>query len=55
MGCGFRVGKSLALGLVKPEVAIIGHTLEIEILGHLYQATILAESPYDPENVKLRG
>jgi dimethylglycine dehydrogenase len=53
-GYGFRVEKSLALGLVKPEVAIVGNTLEIEILGHLYHATILAESPYDPENVKLR-
>tara|TARA_B100000780_G_C21062171_1_gene426998 strand:- start:406 stop:1272 length:867 start_codon:yes stop_codon:yes gene_type:complete len=54
-GYGFRVGKSLALGMVKPELAVIGIQLEIEILGEMYQATVVEESPFDPSNVKLRA
>jgi dimethylglycine dehydrogenase len=54
-GYGFRLGKSLALGLVKPELAEPGTSLEIEILGELYQATVIEESPYDPDNQRLRA
>ncbi|WP_424947223.1 GcvT family protein [Candidatus Spongiihabitans sp.] len=54
-GYGFRVEKSLALGLVKPELATIGTELEIEILGKPRPATVIAESPYDAENQVLRG
>ena len=52
---GFRIGKSLALGMVKPELANVGQKLKIEILGEKYDATILDESPYDPENNLLRA
>ena len=54
-GYGFRVAKSLALGLVKPECALMGTELEIEILGERYRATVIAESPYDPQNNALRS
>lgn len=52
---GFRLGKSLALAMVLPELAEIGSQLEIEVLGDRYQATVLGESPYDPENLRLRA
>lgn len=52
-GFGFRVNKSLAMGMVKPELAIPGNKLDIEILGKLYKATILTESPFDPKNERL--
>ena len=52
---GFRVGKSLALAMVKPELAEVGTTLEMDILGAMYRATVIPESPYDPENERLRG
>jgi dimethylglycine dehydrogenase len=52
---GFRVNKSLALAMVRPEQAALGAELEIKILGGLFKATVIGESPYDPENVKLRG
>ena len=48
-------GKSLALGMVQPELAEIGTELEIQILGERRRATIVAESPYDPENARLRA
>jgi dimethylglycine dehydrogenase len=52
---GFRVNKSLALAMVKPDHAALGAGLEIKILDKLFKATVIAESPYDPENVKLRA
>ena len=52
---GFRLGKSIALGMVKPELANVGQKLKIEILGNKHEATILEESPYDPENKLLRA
>jgi dimethylglycine dehydrogenase len=53
-GFGFRVGKSLALGMVKPELAEPGSQLEIEILGKTYAATVIPDSPFDPKNERLR-
>jgi dimethylglycine dehydrogenase len=52
---GFRVNKSLALAMVKPEQSALGTELEIKILDRHFKATVIAESPYDAENVKLRA
>jgi len=52
---GFRLNKSIALGMVKPELATTGQKLKIDILGKMHDATILDESPYDPENKLLRA
>jgi dimethylglycine dehydrogenase len=54
-GFGFRVNKSLALGLVKTAFAEIGNELEIEILGERYAAEVIEESPFDAENNCLRA
>ncbi len=54
-GFGYRVNKSLALGMVKPEHSVIGTELKIKILGKLFKATIVPESPYDPDNKALRA
>jgi dimethylglycine dehydrogenase len=54
-GFGFRVNKSLALAMVKPGFAKLGTELEIKVLGDLYKATVIAESPYDPGNARLRA
>jgi dimethylglycine dehydrogenase len=52
---GFRLEKSLALAMVKPEVAGLGTELEMDILGTRHRVTVIAESPYDPENQRLRS
>ena len=52
---GFRLGKSIALGMVKPDFAKVGQKLKIDILGKMHEATILEESPYDSENKLLRA
>jgi len=54
-GFGWRVNKSLALGMVRPEHASLGTEIEINILGKLFKATVIAESPYDPDNTVLRA
>ncbi len=54
-GFGWRVNKSLALGMVKPEFAQPGKELEIKILDKLFKAGVIAESPYDPDNARLRA
>jgi len=52
---GFRIGKSLALGMVRPELAAVGTELRMNILGTDHEVTIIPESPYDPKNEKLRA
>ncbi len=54
-GYGWRVGKSLALGFVRPDLAEAGTELQIDVLGDMKPAVVIAESPYDPENAKLRA
>jgi len=51
---GFRVGKSLALGMLKPGLAKTGTEVDIEILGKTYRATVIPDSPFDPANERLR-
>ena len=53
-GFGFRIDESLALGMVRPELAAPGTEIEIEILGKNYAATVVAESPFDPSQERLR-
>ena len=53
-GFGFRINESLALGMVRPDLAAPGTVLEIEILGENYAATVVADSPFDPKNERLR-
>ena len=52
-GYGFRLDKSLALAMVKPELAVVGTELMIDILDQRLRATVLGESPYDPDNRRL--
>ncbi len=54
-GYGWRLGKSLALGFVRPDLAEDGGAFEIDILGKLHPAKIIEESPYDPDNAQLRA
>jgi dimethylglycine dehydrogenase len=52
---GFRLNKSLALGMVKPELAKTGQKLEIDILGKMHKVSVIEDSPYDSENKLLRA
>jgi dimethylglycine dehydrogenase len=52
---GHTLRKSLAIGYAKTEFSAVGTELEIEILGERKKATIVKESPYDPDNLDLRA
>ena len=52
---GHVLKKSLSIGYVKPEFAEVGTKIAIEILGERKEATVLVDSPYDPENNDLRA
>lgn len=54
-GFGWRVNKSLALGMVRPEFATLDTELEIKILDKTFKASVIVESPYDADNLKLRA
>jgi dimethylglycine dehydrogenase len=54
-GYGWRVGKSLALAMVRPDLAEPGQPLDILILGQRHRATVIADSPFDPANDRLRA
>ncbi|MCW2308580.1 GcvT family protein [Rhodobium gokarnense] len=54
-GYGWRVGKSLALAMVPPALSDVGTELEIKILGEMHKATVIPESPFDPDNERLRA
>jgi dimethylglycine dehydrogenase len=52
---GHALEKSLGLGYIRPEHAQVGSKIQIEILGERRHATVLVDSPYDPENKDLRA
>jgi dimethylglycine dehydrogenase len=52
---GHCLKKSLAIGYTRSEFAAPGTPLQIQILGERKQASVLRESPYDPENNDLRA
>ncbi|MGE0466913.1 MAG: FAD-dependent oxidoreductase [Steroidobacteraceae bacterium] len=52
---GHVLKKSLAIGYVKAPHAVVGTRLSIEILGERKEATVLVDSPYDPENQDLKA
>jgi dimethylglycine dehydrogenase len=54
-GFGWRLGKSLALAMVRPDLSSLGTELDVSILGRRHKATIIEESPYDPNNERLRA
>ena len=54
-GYGWRLGKSLALAMVRPDLATTGTRLDIDILGQRQAATVIPESPFDPRNDRLRA
>jgi dimethylglycine dehydrogenase len=54
-GYGWRVGKSLALAMVKPELSNVGDEVDLRILGEMRRAIVIPDSPYDAKNAALRG
>jgi dimethylglycine dehydrogenase len=54
-GYGYRVGRSLALGYVNPELHRAGEFFETEIVGDRRRATLLDGAAYDPRGLRSRA
>ncbi|WP_315923589.1 FAD-dependent oxidoreductase [Mesorhizobium sp. SP-1A] len=55
-GWGHRVDKSIALGMIRADLAEPGTTVEVEIFGDRFAATVQKDEPlWDPKNERLRA
>jgi dimethylglycine dehydrogenase len=55
-GWGHRVDKSIALGMLRSDLAVPGETVEVEIFGERFAATVQPDKPlWDPDNERLRA
>ena len=55
-GWGYRVNRSIALGMVRPDLAVPGTEIEVDIFGER-RAAVVAEGTalWDPENARIRA
>ncbi len=55
-GWGYRINKSIALGMVKAGLELPGTELEVEIYGQRYKAMVQEDQPlWDPGNERIRA
>ena len=55
-GLGHRVDKSIALGMLRADLAVAGTEVEVEIFGERFKAIVQKDEPlWDPRNERLRG
>jgi dimethylglycine dehydrogenase len=55
-GWGHRVDKSIALGMIRADLAEPGSTVEVEIFGDRFNAVVQKDEPlWDPKNERLRS
>ncbi|MGX5722863.1 GcvT family protein [Shinella zoogloeoides] len=53
---GYRTGKSIALGMLRADLAVPGTEIEVEIYGDRFKATVQPDGPlFDPNNERLRA
>ena len=53
-GYSVTFGKSIGMGYVKPETAVVGTKLKVKMFDQLWDAEIVEDSPYDPKNTTIR-
>ena len=54
-GYGHHTGRSLAFAYVEPALAAPGTTVEVDLLGRIVRATVLAAPVHDPDNHRPRA
>ena len=53
-GYSVHFGKQIGMGYVTPDLANVGQKLKVKIMGNLWDAEIVQDSPYDPKNETIR-
>ncbi len=54
-GHSVHFGSSIGMGYVTPEMAAPGTELQVKMFDKLWPATVTEDSPYDPENARIRA
>jgi dimethylglycine dehydrogenase len=55
-GFGYRVDKSIALGMIRADLAVPGTKVHVEIFGENFPAVVQEDQPlWDPKNERLRA
>jgi dimethylglycine dehydrogenase len=53
---GYRVNSSVALGMIRADLAVPGTEVEIDIFGKMCKATVQPDQPlWDPQNERIRA
>lgn len=53
-GYSVAFGKQIGMGYVRPDLAVPGTRLQVRMLRDLYDAVVTEDSPYDPQNARIR-
>jgi len=53
-GYSVHFDKSIGMGYVQPDLAVVGQKLKARMLGELWDAVVVEDSPYDPKNANIR-
>ncbi|WP_340108398.1 FAD-dependent oxidoreductase [Pikeienuella sp. HZG-20] len=54
-GYSVAFGKQIGIGYVRPDLAVPGTRLKLRMFRDLWDAEVVAESPYDPTNAAIRS
>jgi dimethylglycine dehydrogenase len=54
-GWSVAFGRQIGMGYVAPEHAAPGSRLEVTMLGRRWPAEVVADSPWDPQNARIRA
>ena len=53
-GYSVAFGKSIGMGYVTPDLAVVGTKLKVKMFDQLWNAEVVEDSPYDPKNEVIR-
>jgi dimethylglycine dehydrogenase len=53
-GYSVAFGKSIGMGYMPPELAVVGQKVKVRMFRELWDAEVVEDSPYDPTNVTIR-
>ncbi|MBI6629707.1 GcvT family protein [Pontibaca salina] len=53
-GYSVHFGQSIGMGYVRPDLAAPGTRLQVKMLNRLWEAEVVHDSPYDPQNEAIR-
>ncbi|PKP75127.1 MAG: diguanylate cyclase [Alphaproteobacteria bacterium HGW-Alphaproteobacteria-6] len=53
-GWSVAFGRQIGMGYVRPDLAAVGTRLQLRMLGRLWGAEVVEDSPFDPSNARIR-